>query len=261
MIRVRYPLVASASHARESVAERTASGRRKTVRKYDPRSIAPLGQGLADLHPALDKQALRCLEYPEIPIARLSPQSNLSLVWRCRCGGEAPRKVNNVTTRGRATCDRCQSSGKSRLEYEVAELLRAGLGTDVLTHHGPSRHEQVDLYLPAYDTAVEIDPYRTHRDRVDKDRRRLEHHAGTYARVFRVRDQRLPDIDGCPTVPARAESLQWARTTATEVAAADWTEPTAGEVRIAVETGAAAYFDLIQTPPSPSLAQRPEIAT
>ncbi len=260
MTPVRYPLGADEPDAPRSPAGPTTSGRRKTVRKYDPRSIASPGQGLADLYPALYKQAVRCPKYPELPIARLVPRSNLILVWRCQCSNETLRKVNNVTSRGRVGCDRCQSAGKSRLEYEIAELLRAGMGADVLTHHGLRRHEQVDLYLPAFDTAIEIDPYTTHRDRADKDRRRLEHHAARYAHVFRVREERLPVIDGCPTVPARAHPLQWASTIAAEVAAADWIELTPGEVRIAVETGAAAYFDLIQTPPSPSLAQRPEIA-
>jgi hypothetical protein len=157
-------------------------------------------------------------------------------------------------------CDRCQSADKSRLEYEIAELLRAGLRTEVLTHHGPRPHDQVDLYLPTHDTAVEIDPYRTHRDRVEKDRRRLEHHASSYAHVFRVRQEGLPVIDGCPTVPTRARSLDWARTIAEHVDGADWTEPSPEEVRIAVEAGAGAYFHPIQTPPSPSLSERPEIA-
>lgn len=234
--------------------------RRGTKQPFDRRSIAPPGSGLADLYPALYEQALRCPRYPELPLDRLAPQSNLLLVWRCRCTNEALRRVNNVVNRGRVLCDRCQSSGKSRLEYEIAALLRAGLGVEVLTHHGERRSEQVDLYMPAYDTAVEIDPYLTHRDRVDKDRRRLEDHARRYPRVFRVREKTLPVIDGCPTVPARAHALEWARTIAHVVAASDWTELTPDEVRTAVEKGAAAYFDLLQTPPTPSLAERPEIA-
>ncbi len=135
MTRTRYPVPADEPDAREIVVGRTPSGRRQTMRKYDPRSIASPGQGLADLYPALYEQAVRCTKYPELPLARLVPQSNLTLVWRCRCTNETLRKVNNVINRGRAVCDRCQSSGKSRLEYEIAEVLRAGLGVEVLTHH------------------------------------------------------------------------------------------------------------------------------
>lgn len=248
------------SEAQGPAAEFTPTGRRTTLRKYDPRSIALPGRGLADVHPALTEQAVRCPKYPELPVARLVPQSNLTLVWRCRCGNETLRKVNNVVNRGRVICDRCRASGKSRLEYEIAALLRAGLGAEVLTHHGARRDEQVDIYLPAYDTAVEIDPYRTHRDRADKDRRRLEHHASTYSRVFRVREDRLPTIDGCPTVPTRGHPLVWARTIAEKVAPADWTALTPEQVRISLATAAAAYFDLIQKPPKPSLAARPEVA-
>jgi hypothetical protein len=115
--------------------------------------------------------------------------------------------------------------------------------------------------LPDYKTAVELDPNRTHRDRLAKDRRRLEHHAGRYRLVFRVRDERLTLIDGCPTVPAGADSIVWARAIADRVAPGSWSEPTPGEVRIATELGAARYWALLQRPPSPSLADRPEIAS
>jgi hypothetical protein len=71
MTRVRYPLGADEPDAPGSPAGPTSSGRWKTVRKHDPRSIASPGQGLANLYPALYKQAVRCTKYPELPIARL----------------------------------------------------------------------------------------------------------------------------------------------------------------------------------------------
>lgn len=228
---------------------------------FDPRSIAQPGEGLADLYPDLYKQAVRCPKYADLPLARLKTRSSLTLVWKCLCGNETERKVNNITLRGKVICDRCRATGKSRLEYEVAEILRIGLGTEVETHHGNVRRDQVDIYLPAFDTAVEIDPYRTHRDRADKDWRRLEHHASSYSHVFRVRQEGLPQITGCPTVPRRATPLVWARTIAGSTRAAEWTEPTPGEVRIAIASGAAAYFALIQSPPLRALAHRPEIAS
>lgn len=229
--------------------------------KFDPRSIAAPGEGLADLFPDLYQQAVRCPKYPKLPLARLKTRSNLALVWRCLCGNETERKVNNITIRGRVICDRCRASGKSRLEYEIAEILRIGLHTEVRTHYGDVRFNEVDIYFPALDTAVEIDPYRTHRDRADHDRRRLEHHADSFSHVFRVRQEGLPEILGCPTVPRRASALDWARTIAANTPRAHWTEPTLGEVRIAIASGAAAYFALIQSPPRRALAQRPEVAS
>jgi hypothetical protein len=240
--------------------QRTPSGRRRTVRNYDPRSIAPPGEGLADLFPDLYARALGCPEYPELPIARLRVQSNLILEWSCVCGSPTLRQVNNVTNRGLIVCDRCQAAGKSRLEFEVAELLRLGLGVDVLTHYGPRRDGQVDLYFPEYDTAVELDPFTTHRDRHEQDERRLHHHAARYRVVFRVRQDPLPAIAGCLTVPMRAEPLVWARVAAEHVAPQRWIEPSSDEARKARERGAARYWALVQKPPSPSLADRPDVA-
>lgn len=259
MTRARHPVQVPDSNPGTPAAT-TPTGRRRRPRAYDPRSIAAPGQGLGDLHPALYAQALRCPQYPELPLVRLSCQSNLSVVWRCQCGNETERKVNNVVNRGRVLCDRCQASGKSRFEFEVAELLRVGLDTEVHTHHGARRRDRVDLYLPAFETAVELDPYRTHRDRVEVDRRRLDEHRARYPRVFRVRDERLPTLEGCPSVARTGPVLRWAHAIAQVVAPSQWRDPSPGEIRIATEAGAAAFFALIQTPPSPCLADCPEVA-
>lgn len=256
MTRARHP----AERPGDAEGEHTPSGRRRTSRRYDPRSIAPPGKGLADLFPQLHARAIVCLKYPELPLDRIRPGSNLMVEWSCMCGATMARRVNNVTNRGILVCDAHRAAGKSRFEFEVAALLEVGLDTQVHTHHGAPRRDQVDLYLPDYDTAVEIDPYSTHRDRADRDRRRLEHHARRYGLVFRVRDERLPSIDGCPTVPRNSESVVWGRAIGCRISPGTWSEPTRGEVRIATELAAARYAELLHRPPSPSLADRPEIA-
>lgn len=106
----------------------TSTGRKKSQRAYDPRSIAPVGQGLGDLHPDLLALALYCPEYPDIPLARVRVGSNVRVHWQCRCRSVTrPLKVMTVVSRGAVICDRCQVTGKSRLEFEVAELLEAML--------------------------------------------------------------------------------------------------------------------------------------
>lgn len=239
----------------------TSSGRRKSQRAYDPRSIAPPGQGLGDLHPDLLDCALYCPKYPDLPLARVRVGSNVRVHWQCRCGSVTrPLKVITVVSRGAVVCDRCQVTGKSRLEFEVAELLQAMLDLEVYTHYGPSRRDQVDLYVPFIDTAIELDPHWSHRDRLETDVRRMAHHARSYQRVIRVRDEGLPTIAGCPTVSSRASAPEWARTICRFLAMDARQDLKADEIDVALRAAAIKFRSLQQTPPARSLADRPDIA-
>ena len=239
----------------------TSTGRRESQRAYDPRSIAPTGEGLGDLHPDLLDCALYCPKYPDLPLARVRRGSNVRVHWQCRCGSVTrPLKVMTVVSRGAVVCDRCQVTGKSRLEFEVAELLEAMLDLEVYTHYGPSRRDQVDLYVPFVDTAIELDPHWSHRDRWETDVRRMTHHARSFRSVIRVRDERLKAIAGCPTVSSRASALEWARTICRVLAVSAWRDPKADDVDVALRAAAVKFHALQQTPPSPSLADRRDIA-
>lgn len=239
----------------------TPSGRHRSSRAYDPRSIASPGQGLGDLHPDLASRALYCPQYPDIPVNRLRLQSNMRFYWLCQCGGVThPLKVMTVVSRGAVICDRCQRTGKSRLEFEVAEVLRLMLGIDVYTHYGPTRRDQVDLYIPSLDTAIELDPQWSHRHREKSDVARLAQHSAVYDRVFRVRDERLPSIPECPSVPPRAPASQWAATICDSLGVYDWQEPSADEIARALKAAAVQFRNLQTSPPERSLADVPDIA-
>ena len=52
------------------------------------------------------------------------------------------------------------------------------LGVDVLTHHGVSRKDQVDLFVPAHGIAIELDPRWSHAYHHERDTTRLKKHQG-----------------------------------------------------------------------------------
>ena len=135
----------------------------KSTNPWHGLMVANVGAGLGDLHPDLAGRAVACERYPDFPLGRLKPGSNEYVLWACHCGRITRQKVQNVTRKAAVICSDCRPVGKSRWEFEVAELLRAMLGTRVETHHGPTRRAEVDLYMELpYDAAVELDPFSTH---------------------------------------------------------------------------------------------------
>jgi len=221
--------------------------------EWNRRATAPAGRTLADLRPNLARRALRNISRPSIAPGLLAVQSSMRVLWRCVCGADFTGQVANATKTSVFVCTACRRTGKSRFEFEVAELLKALLATPVVMHHGNAGH-QVDLYLPSFDLAVELDPYSSHLRRVESDKRRLEVHRATYPRVVRVREDPLPTIEGSLSVPRKAAAHLWATTIAVFV------EPSGGHSlderarHSALERANAAWEAGLVTPPSPSLA-------
>lgn len=228
-------------------------------RDFDPRSIAPAGAGFGDLFPELAARAIVCEQYPKLDLRSVRVKSSLYIIWRCVCGTEFRRKVTDITRRRAVLCGDCTAGGKSRMEFEVAELLRLMLGTEVVTHHGASRKDQVDLYLPQYEVAAELDPRWSHAQRLECDIERLQKHRGTYGHAVRLREAGLPAIDGCLTVPTSSPSQVWA------AVLSDYLNPGCrrvlndGEQRDALQRAGRAWLRLQTTPPSPALADRPDL--
>jgi hypothetical protein len=207
---------------------------------------------------------LGCEKYPRLDLGRVKTKSNLYFTWQCRCGSRPRRKVTDVVKIGDVVCDGCRPAGKSRLEFEVAELLRQMQTTDVLTHYGATRKDEVDLYFPAFSLAVELDPELSHARRSESDRERLLTHRKTYERVVRIREEGIPEIDGCPVVPAHSDAYGWAQAVvefiAREVRPAEaWRALTEVEQLAAMRRGGQEWLALLRTPPTPSLADRPEL--
>jgi hypothetical protein len=126
-------------------------------------------------------------------------------------------------------------------------------------HHGEQAATAVDLYLPALDTAVELDPWSSHSKKTESDRSRLAALRETYGRVVRVREDPLPTLPGCITVPSRAAVLVWA-TRATESLGAPLREVSDDDVLSALALAACEWDSVLTTPPSPSLDDYPILA-
>jgi Probable Zinc-ribbon domain/Helicase associated domain len=223
---------------------------------------APEGEGLGDLYPELAAAAQSCVQYPLFPVHRFRTHSNESVLWTCDCGATTQQKVQNVTRKGAVVCSDCRPAGKARWEFEVAELLRRMLHVVVETHHGRTRKDEVDLYLPApIDMAFELDPWGTHRSNTAADIAGLERKQGIYASITRVREAGLDFIGGSLTVPRRSPSLVWAETIAEHVRPDGWCVLDPEETLDALRSGAVAWLQVQKTPPSEPLSNFPVLAT
>ncbi|TCC64752.1 hypothetical protein E0H73_10360 [Kribbella pittospori] len=143
---------------------------------------------------------------------RLNPGSNTLCRWRCKRGHEW---VTTVASRVAGTgCARCGARGQSRLELEVAELLRAATGEHVEVDV-PLRTElrtwRLDIALPCLDLYIDLDPAFWHSNS-DRDQRKADALRGH--RYVRVRDASLPALNDVTTVTVTDGSLdatEWAR--------------------------------------------------
>jgi hypothetical protein len=168
------------------------------------------GVMLAEAYPAIAKQLISLINYPDVDIKTVSTMSNQLATWQCFCGSTFKRKVNRVVSRKSIYCAACTKSGKSLFEFEVAELLSAMTGYKISMHHtkAPTQPE-VDLYVQDLDCGIQLDPYWSHYSRYESDVRILNNLRETYTKAVRVRQSSLPKIAGSPE-PAGASPLEWA---------------------------------------------------
>lgn len=101
-----------------------SSPRARAQRDFDPRSIAGPGERFGELQPELAARAIGCLRYPKLDLGLVKLGSNLYGTWICLCGVSFARKVLDIVKQGTVRCGDCRDVGKSRLDFEVAELLR-----------------------------------------------------------------------------------------------------------------------------------------
>lgn len=217
------------------------------------KAVAVEGERLSDLRPEVARLAIRNLSRPDVAPVDLSVRSNQSVEWRCQCGKSFPLAVSNATKARVLLCRTCQRRGKSRFEFEVASLLEGMLGCVVLNHYGQGMDE-VDIYIPALDWSVELDPHSSHSNRLNTDRRRLVHHQKRSPRVFRVREEPLVAIDGCLSVPHRSPLNVWVDAIAQKVAPEGWRQLDDTETQILLERANSEWETVLATPPSPALS-------
>ncbi|MCR1785408.1 zinc-ribbon domain-containing protein [Nocardioides carbamazepini] len=174
-------------------------------RAAEKRSTAPEDASLLALHPNIAAEFVANETAPGRSPALIRPGSNALCRWRCNRGHEW---VTTVASRvAGAGCARCGARGQSRLELEVAELLRAATGEHVevdVPLRAVGRSWRLDIAIQQVDLYIDLDPKFWHADSA-RDQRKAdalrEHH------YVRVRHASLPDLTGVVTVSVTDGSL------------------------------------------------------
>ena len=161
--------------------------------------------GLSYARPELAREFVRNLSVPERDVYATPAGSHDRILWRCAAGHEWTT-VARQRVKHRTHCPTCRGGlHRSRLEYEVAELLMAATGLHVTVGHEEPRTdrsgmEKVDLRIDALALLVDLDSSRWHRagTAVDRDRRKLDRLADVrrYVRVRPLTLGPLLDMSG-----------------------------------------------------------------
>jgi hypothetical protein len=148
---------------------RSGSGCRKCYdRRIAKRRRAPKeGESLQERYPQISQSFVENLTTPGATPEHLRIRSNDRCLWRCSNGHEWEANVLSRTYG--SGCPKCTSAGRSRFELEVQFLLIAATGTDVVCDHAiehvrglSGRRPRVDLFIPAVQLYVDLDPFHTH---------------------------------------------------------------------------------------------------
>lgn len=200
-----------------------------TRRASDIRTAAAAGESLLELYPDLASEFVSNETFPGRAPAQIRPRSNALCRWRCRRGHEW---VTTVAARVAGTgCARCGARGQSRLELEVAELLRLSTGEHVevdVRVRANTRTWRVDIHVASLELYIDLDPAHWHKD-TNRDQRKVD--ALTELRYIRVRDAALPMLDRTPSITVERRSLdaaEWANALqpVVEALGGTWLQPT-----------------------------------
>lgn len=233
------------------VGKRSGCPKCSDQRNADRRSRAPQGKSLAARFPTIADEFRENLSRPGLRIEELWPGSNAVCRWQCARGHEW---LTTVASRvAGAGCARCSGRGQSRLEFEVAELLRISTGLTVLLDvrvQASGRNWRIDLSLPELDLLIDLDPKHWHRD-VGRDQRKVDALAGHS--YLRVRPMSLPSPGGriCKVPDDDFNPLTWATSLrpALEEVGAKWRTLTDREHATALAAAAARWQDTMRGRP------------
>jgi predicted nucleic acid-binding Zn-ribbon protein len=226
-----------------------------TRRLAENRATAREGTSLLARHPDIAAEFVSNESAPSRTPQTMRPGSNALCRWRCNRGHEW---VTTVASRvAGAGCARCGARGQSRLELEVAQLLRAATGeyveVDVPLTVG-SRTWRIDIAMPALDFYVDLDPAFWHPD-FARDQRKADALRGH--NYVRLRHESLPRLHNVATFDVSDGSLDandWAM--ALRLATADlgvsWKELSTDEVAQALSSAAKLWRQTLQGRPKRS---------
>ncbi len=219
------------------------------------RATAPEEASLLALYPDIAAEFVCNESAPTRTPPTIRPGSNALCRWRCNRGHEW---VTTVASRVAGTgCARCGARGQSRLELEVAELLRAATGehveVDVPLTAG-SRTWRLDIAVPAINLYIDLDPKFWHSDSA-RDQRKVDALRGR--NYVRLRHESLPRLQGVTALAVPDGSLdasEWAKTLepVTTDLGVPWTDLGTDEVAQALSAAAALWRQTLQGRPKRS---------
>lgn len=227
------------------------------------RRMPPQGRSLADVRAEIANQFVENLTKPGRTPCEMHAKSGDICRWKCARGHYW---TTTVAARSAGSgCPSCGSAGKSRLEFEVAEIVMASTALEVKLHQWApitaGRRLSVDLCIPALSLWIDLDPVRWHKD-VDRDCRkslRLSH-----LDYLRLRPEGLPPVLGESVVVRGEEPLDWAHALAPALVArgTQWTLLGPYDLSAALARAAEDWAQLTAGRPSPSaLDVVPKLAT
>ncbi|MBZ6087581.1 zinc-ribbon domain-containing protein [Streptomyces olivaceus] len=193
--------IASVASRVRSHRNRSGSGCRKCYdRRIVTRRRTPKeGESLGERFPQISQSFVENLTTPGAGPEQLRIRSNDRCVWKCNYGHQWETNVLSRTYG--SGCPTCTSAGRSRFELEVRSLLAAATGTDVVCDYAiehvrglSGRSPRVDLFFPAVQLCVDLDPFHTHNSHRVKDARKSALLRGLD--YVRVRARGLPEIPG-----------------------------------------------------------------
>lgn len=84
-----------------------------------------------------------------------------------------------------------------------------------MTHYKDTEKKapEVDLYIPSIDTAIQLDPYWSHRNRAVQDRKTHLIQTNIYTKIYRFREEPLNIFteENIYILPKKQSSFDWAK--------------------------------------------------
>jgi very-short-patch-repair endonuclease len=169
------------------------------VRKW---RLEKAGQSFADAYPEL----LEEWDYKKniLQPTEIAPKSNYRASWRCKYGHEWNATVDN-RTHNESNCPQCRPQS-SRIEIYLLCELKV-IFSEVRWRSKISGVE-CDIYIPDLQLGIEVDGEYWHKNRAQKDRNKTQHLTWKGIHLIRVRDSRLPFVDGTVVEFRPTEDLQ-----------------------------------------------------
>ena len=157
-----------------------------TSRKLDPkktlRTISP--QLAAQWHPSKNENLT-----PDM----VHPKSNKRVWWKCKCGNEFEAKISSRSLESFACSECTKLVGSSKLELRTYCEIKTIFNS--VRHREKIVKKEVDIFLPDYSIAIEIDGGYYHKNKEKKEMEKNHALFSVGVKLIRVRDSLLKTTD------------------------------------------------------------------